>query len=253
MSKLPIEINSLHSSNDHIISIVDEETSGPLAQRFIDRSLGDAKVFVGICIYSPLSNYRYLKEYIPWVLSHASRTLIVIGDYVERYNDPTWKKGSEEIASKKVLARGRKIRSGIERVLKEFPEYMDCVQIGNWYDDILTYEFKKIHHEVVSAYQSDLNFQKDVDVAVLSYLNSSRRAKDLRLAPNYKSREASCAYILEEISYFIFTILNDYYIEVYPGKDMRIMRKISEGSYKSLNYDLTKRTHVSIQVPKLES
>ena len=55
-------------------------------------------------------------------------------------------------------------------------------------------------------------------------------------------------YMIEEIAFFISLYNEGHTTEIYPGRDMTILKKMASSRYRGFPYDFSDRTHISVAV-----
>lgn len=229
---------------DDTVQVNPSETSGPLVDAFLSQApLFPA--FLGVSIKNRMANRQSLQRIIPWVYKHSHTAMIVIGDYPHRHNLVALRGLSPHDALKKAMADGSRVfRTALDIVntIEAEPGFTVCSAA----DLIETVDCRSILQTVARYFDRGGVFVRDVLQAVSDYANrahpGSPKGHATRTLPILKD------YMLEEIAMFLHIYRLGYSIEVYPGADMPIMRKIARAAYPTFPYTVPERTHVSIQV-----
>ena len=228
------------------ITVLPDHTYGPLVADFLSGA-GHHRAFIGICIYRPMSNRSFLQDLIPWVRARSPDLKILVGDYLERHNLVAFEGLPVEQAASRVQKRGGKILRAVERILAHTP--------GSGHAPTTDFRSEMEHSEYASTYDKllayhDRNplFAADVRREVERFVSDSKRY-DVKVKRDVlrSNPEALDLYVLEEVAMYIHMYLTGYTIEVYPGQDLSILRKIAERTYTRFPFDYSQRTHIGVK------
>ena len=231
---MPIEINY-------------SETRGTNVDDF--RNLGtNLSCFIPICIYSFMASRVFLQDYIPWVVSSCSKSKIIIGDYLERHNIMVFNSISEDEAICKAKKRGDKIRRIIDSILPTI-ESNNSVTVCSCRDEIETLGCKRIADNIQTFATNNPSFEADLNEQTQLMLNGTQRlSKPHHAEISTNSMTQLHNYMVEELALYIHLYNQGITTEIYPGRDMKILRKIASDQYEGFPYDFINRTHISVAV-----
>jgi len=223
------------------------QTNGLNLDAFLDSSPGLA-CFMPICPYSFMANRAFLQEYLSWCLPRCSQTMIVVGDYLERHNIMAFEQVSEVEAIAKAEKRGRRIRRIIESVLLDM-EPPGSVVVDSCRSDIESRDCQQIAETIRQYCGSSQTFRNDVENQVHLMLNGSSRAR-IKQPSSFDSQTMTQLreYIIEELALYVLLYQRGYTTEIYPGRDMKLLRNMAMGRYRGLPFDFSERTHISVAV-----
>ncbi len=169
---------------------------------------------------------------------------IVIGDYLDRHNEIIFNNYTEKEAIQTSLKKGDELIKLIEDELKE-------LNITN-YSFIRTQEFyeKKIFLDLFVKYQKiyelNLPFKTVIDETVIQFF------KRMQLIDDSNSRFQRCVnYLLEELAIFEMIVTDGYFINIYPGKQLKILKEIVKGNIE-VSEELKKYILVELKFIKTE-
>lgn len=219
------------------------ETNGPLANLFTENK--DIKAVIPICPYSFMANRKFLLGYLPWLNRYVSDGIIVLGDYLERHNIEVFENLDASLASQKSLTKGVTIWKKIQRIVGECElQNLTSLKIK---DVISSNEYKKIYSKI-KKYSFELcRFDEDITEQVFTMLSTNERSRFILSPITPAQLNILKEYLFEEIAFYIYAYQKGYKIEIYPGRDMLIMRRIAIGEYPDFPYDFSNRTHISIK------
>lgn len=221
------------------------ETSGPLVNSFLSGNLQSGTI-ISICPYSFMVNKSFLTKYLPWIASRSGNNAIVVGDYLERHNISVFNGISMEEAAKKAITKGEKINTTIDQVISnhELEHAFERLCIR---EIIESDEFQDIHDEVMRYKANDALFNEDLIEQVFIMLDNSNRAKFIRNQLVENDVETLQRYIVEELSFYLYMYQKGYYVEIYPGRDMHVLRRLANDVYHKFPYQFSLRTHISLR------
>ena len=228
------------------ITILPDHTYGPFVADFMNRE-GQHRAFIGICIYRPMSNRSFLTDLIPWVLDRTPHLTILVGDYLERHNAVTFEGLPIEKAAARVRKRGRKIRRTIERVIADIQPVANII-LTDFETEMQKPAFSEIQEAVNRYHAQSSLFSADVSQEVQRFLRDSKRyPQEAKRHAAIEKPDDLNQYVLEEVAMYIHMYLSGHPIEVYPGQDLSVLRKIAERTYPEFPYDYSQRTHVGVK------
>ena len=86
------------------------------------------------------------------------------------------------------------------------------------------------------------------DVVNVSIQYATRACPELPSQHSTKVLPVLKNYLLEELSMFIYLYDMGYPVEVYPGSDLDLMRRIAIGEYGNFPFKCPERSHISIEI-----
>lgn len=223
------------------------ETNGPNTDAFLKGSAALA-CFVPICPYSFMANRPFLQEYLPWVLIRCSKAIIIIGDFLERHNIMAFHRVSEAEAISKAGKQGRKIKRTIESVLSNI-KIKATVVLDSCRHEIESAECRKIAQTIREYCDQNSLFRTDIEEQTHLMLKGSKRAP-VRQIPLIDTATMNHfrEYMIEELALYILLYQRGYTTEIYPGRDIKILRSLALRQYRDFPYDFSERTHISLAV-----
>ncbi|OVE73912.1 hypothetical protein BVX94_02230 [bacterium B17] len=238
--------NNSEKAAKQTISVISDHTYGPDAHSFLN-SGSNLSAFIGICAYRPMSNRSFLADLIPWVLKRSNHVKIIIGDYLERHNLVAFEGITEEEAISHLDKKGQKIIRTVSRILQPYKD-THRLSVVDFRTEMSLRGFKKVFDGVSSYYTSDQLFASDIRREVDRFVADSRRYDhDVKQAVLSEQAEMLDKYVLEEVAMYVHLYLQGYTVEVYPGQDLPILRKIAQCTYKGFPFRYSKRTHIGVK------
>lgn len=228
------------------IQVLNDHTYGPDAHTFLDGG-SNLSAFIGICAYRPMSNRSFLNDLIPWVLERSNHIKIIIGDYLERHNLMAFEGLTEEEAVEHLFKKGQKIVRSVNRILQEYKQ-SHKLAVVDFRTEMGLRGFKKVYEATLGCYKSNPLFASDIRREVERFVTDSKRYdQDLKQSVLAEKAAELDKYVLEEVAMYVHLYLQGYTIEVYPGQDLPVLRKIAENTYKDFPFKYSKRTHIGVK------
>jgi hypothetical protein len=155
---------------------------------------------------------------------------------------------SEDEALQKVSQKASKIYSIIQEAIDNNGSN-SLIQVHSCRDYVETEGGGYIADIVRRFKETDTNFSEDMKRQT-SYIIKSTLKKSGISAP------ASSAdmihklhnYMIEEITLYINLYKNGFTTEIYPGRDLEILKRIAKGIYENFPFDYADRTHISVNL-----
>lgn len=242
------------STSPEDVAVIPDETSGPLAEAFLEQR-NDAGVFVGLSVRNRMVNRRSLELLLPWVFRHASTggglpSRIVVGDHLARHNFAALEGHSVAAAADKAARLGDRPRRHAAEVIREHG-LEGSVILQSCSELIETDRCRVIKEQVRQFAARNPGFDADLSAEVQRFIRrrglataaTESKINDGRVA------DALAAYVIEEVAMFLLLYEMGYFVEVYPGADLGIMRRIASGSYTDFPVRCPLRTHISVAIP----
>lgn len=235
------------------VEVVDAETSGPLATPFL-RVERPAPGFLGVSVRNRMSNRAALQALIPWFMERVTSGCIVIGDYPHRHNLNAIRGLCPESALRKAMAAGRRPRKTAESIVASSQD-IGRINVISAADVIETTSCRAKHHAISHYYNSNAlagtDFVRDVLRSALQY--AQRVQPDLPRSHIASVLPVLKDYVLEELAMFLELHSLGHFVEVYPGPDLRLMRRIARREYIEFPVFCAERTHISVKVTHVDS
>ncbi len=89
------------------VTTVPAHTSGPFAD-LVTTGQGRFPASLGISLRNKMSNRKHLEILIPWVVEHSSEAIVIIGDYIDRFNHAALSSLPFGLAASKALKQGKR-------------------------------------------------------------------------------------------------------------------------------------------------
>ena len=193
------------------------------------------KAFVGISINSPYFSKENLINYVHYIDGinnlGVSELAFLIGDTPYALTYAALNKTSISKSFRIVKDKGDDFLNAIRDFLTKEYGISFNTKIIKW-EEVTTCDFyEEIYTKVLQLYQTDINFKNDVRNQV--NINLSNKLKN-KILNNYEYSLLDY-YVIDEIAGLLtMSEYLDYKYEIYPGKDLFILEKITTGVYPIL-------------------
>jgi tRNA-dependent cyclodipeptide synthase len=207
------------------------------------------KCFLGISLSNPFFHGKHLSRILKWVDYNFEDCLIIIADHLHRFNEYIFTGSDSDTANRECSQMGESIHKSIEELIKQIGE--SKFKILHWLEFVNTPEFRINHEKINTYFNQDAKFKKSV-------LRSCELFIDKQLKKRYQiyvTREIaikkSCEYILEELAVFSILIERGYFIQVYPGTQLEVLKEIANNSFPNLDSSLKKAIYIDLTIKKI--
>ncbi|WP_415712914.1 tRNA-dependent cyclodipeptide synthase [Maridesulfovibrio sp.] len=198
-------------------------------------------VLLAICPYSFMVSKRFLRSYLPWIAAHTAKSHIFLGDYWERHNLIAQGSNRRQ-ASDKMMKKGRSIKKTIHSVLSEF-DLTEHFKFIDLFEDSKTEDYQEILKQIILYSENSKLFMTDMESLASTFM--FRRLP--QMYGDYDVLSHLVNYIFEEIAFYLCWNLRGWKVEVYPGPDLDILKKIFAGAYENFPVQMDKRVHISVE------
>jgi len=226
------------------VQICWSETSGPEIERFLQGQL--SLVVLGISPTSATSNRARLKAILDWLLERVSRVTVVDGCWFHRWDLVAFQRMPLEIAAAQSLAEMARLHRRIRSIAAELGA-SERVAIVPWPETDSLAEVAVIRANARKAVLDDTKFAAAINNAVENYLAEMNEAD--RRPSDPPDVEALKNYVFEEIGALVYLASKVSHVEVYPGPDLPLLRRIAAVEYRhSFPHDISTRSHLSLEL-----
>ncbi len=183
-----------------------------------------------------------LVEIINLLALKSEDCLILVGDYLHRYNEQIFNGLSKEEAIKKCQRKGSELKFIFDKTTKEnTPNFKYC------YRDTEVFlshpNFGQKIEKFEKLYLTNTKFKELIEYTVDVFL---RRQSEIKI-DIIQARKLCVKYLLEEMVIFEILAEEKYTINVYPGNQLPIIKSICTGDLKGISEELEKIQAVEIK------
>lgn len=174
-----------------------------------------------------------LAEFIKFLSAHSKNITIINGGFLHRYNEQIFFGLSEHASAKVSLEKGSLLQ-------KKFIDTVKKIDVSINYKFIDSLEFNKyptFHTKFKlfqSFYISESKFRYLLEYTIDVFL---RRQPEIKLSAT-EARKRCLMYLIEELVIFEILAEKGYYVNVYPGNQLPIIKAICMGKLKNISNSL---------------
>ena len=223
------------------------ETSGPIISHFY--SGAKPLVVLGLSPTSSSTNRTRLRAILDWLLPQAEHITVLDGCWFHRWDLVVFDRLSLEDATARALLEMRRLHRRVRELAEEL-DAIDKVTLVPWPETHGLCEMSAIRADLVSASKRCPNLAEALQDTVTDYLSGLHK-HDLRgIIPD--DWAALLNYVIEEVSALVHLSRQVSPMEVYPGPELPLMRRIADGEFHDVfPYDLSRRSHLSLALIEL--
>ncbi|MFN8250260.1 MAG: tRNA-dependent cyclodipeptide synthase [Ferruginibacter sp.] len=197
-------------------------------------------------VYMPVSmnnrllrDEKSLQEILRWVFEHTDHLEAVIGDFLHRHNLMIAGATHQE-AIEKSIHLGDELTKNLLAAMQYFPGKQLSIRPSSLFYKTQVFEQRLSHFE--NLYMTNPVFISEIDFLIHQFL--SRQG---HIDGNSFQLEHCKKYLLEELVIFEILAEEGVLINVYPGKQLRIFKKIVTGELPGVSTELEKVSLVEMR------
>jgi tRNA-dependent cyclodipeptide synthase len=204
------------------------------------------KCYMGISLANPVFQGKTLEVLISWMIDRFEMSLVVVGDYLWRFNEQIFSGVDSAQAEKSAKALGDAF---IEKTNELFNKLTDeKVNLTRWASHLSTAEFLRSKKELDLLFESDSDFRSSVERDAFSFVKRQAKQNKKFTVETERAIELSSQYLLEEIAVFSALSEQGWHVELYPGPELRVLVDIAKGKYQHIPKGLKERINVELSV-----
>jgi tRNA-dependent cyclodipeptide synthase len=201
---------------------------------------------MGISLANPVFQGDALESLLVWMAENFEKSLIVVGDYLWRFNEQIFAGLDPEKAEKESIALGDMFIEQSKDIFKKLSS--EKVSLTRWQSHLLTEEFSESKKELDSLFESDPDFRSSIERDAFSFVRRQAKQSIKLAVETEKALELSSQYLLEEIAVFSSLSQQGWHVELYPGPELKVLVDIAKGKYKHIPTGLKERINVELKV-----
>jgi len=204
------------------------------------------RCFVGISLGNPVFKEDSLCAMLHWIVKRFDQTLVVVGDYLCRFNELTLNGLGEDEAVKAAGRRGDSFILKTQRLFEQFSK--DNIHLTRWKSHLETDEYKKSKAILDDLFLSNSGFRSAVEKDASGFVKRLMKRNKTLAVSQQEALGLSCKYLLEEIGVFSALSEQGWQVELYPGSELQVLVEIARGEYLNVPQGLTKRVNVELKI-----
>jgi tRNA-dependent cyclodipeptide synthase len=201
---------------------------------------------MGISLANPVFQGKALKVLLSWMIDRFEMSLVVVGDYLWRFNEQIFSGLDSAQAEKSAKALGDAFIEKTNELFNKLPE--EKVNLTRWESHLSSAEFLRSKKELDYLFESDSDFRSSVERDAFSFVRRQAKQSKKFTVETERAIELSSQYLLEEIAVFSALSEQGWHVELYPGPELRVLVDIAKGKYQHIPKGLKERINVELSV-----
>ncbi len=204
------------------------------------------RCYFGISLDNPHFSGKSLQALLLWGVSNFEQCLVLVGDYLRRYNERILKGSTDDEAARAVHELGDVFMQKTEEFFHQLPGKR--VTVTRWKPCLESSEYKKSRALLNELFASDADFRESVEKDAFAFVRrQTKRNQKFAVSPE-EAAELSCEYLLEEIAVFSALSEQGWKVELYPGPELNVLVEIANGKYQNVPQGLKERVNVELHI-----
>ena len=214
-----------------------------------DRILLDShqSAYLGISMNNPLFGHPSFQCSIDWMEAKFPNNYLLLGDYLNRWNELIFRERNEAIAQEKSLQQGHDFR---QKLIENFKLSSPETQILHWLPLITSEGFEPCLHAVGQAYEANAEFRASLDVSAQKFIEKQLTTNTLAVS-HAEALRLSHHYLIEELAVFTLLAQQGIPVQIYPGTQLPILEAVAKISPNFIPKELIESIFVEIKLKKL--
>lgn len=204
------------------------------------------RCYFGISLDNPHFSGKSLQALLLWGIGNFDRCLVVIGDYLKRYNEKILKGLEDDEAIETALKLGDNFMKRTEDFFQQLPGRR--VTLIRWKNCLETDEYKNASAILKNLFTLDQNFKESVEKDAFSFVRRQLKHNKKLAIPTEEAITLSSQYLLEEIAVFGSLSKRGWKVELYPGPELNVLVDIAKGRYSGIPEGLKERVNVELKI-----
>ena len=204
------------------------------------------RCYMGISLDNPGFYGKSLQALVLWGIGNFDRCLVVVGDYLRRFNEQIFNGLSPAEAVKLAHNLGDEFMRRAERFFKQIPPKR--LVVTRWEPCLETDEYKKSKAVLDNLFATDSAFRASVEKDAFSFARRQTKRNRTLAVTMEEAIKLSSEYLLEEIAVFSALSEQGWKVELYPGPELCVLVDIAKGNYSRVPDGLKERINVELSI-----
>ncbi len=204
------------------------------------------RCYIGISLDNPGFHGKSFQALLLWAIGNFEQCLVVVGDYLCRFNEQIYSHTNCDQAVDSARRRGDSFMQKAEEFFRQIPTRR--LSVTRWEPCLQSAEYKEAKIVIDELFASDPNFQASVERDAFSFVKRLTRRDKKPIVSTEEAIELSCRYLLEEITVFSSLSQQGWEVELYPGPELGVLVDIAKGEYERAPQGLKKRINVELAI-----
>jgi len=206
------------------------------------------KCYLGISIENPLFDGDSLKALLTWAGGNFEQCLVIVGDYLSRFNERIVAGCDDELAGERAIRSGDLFISKTKELFSKLPAKR--IRLTRWKEHLQSEEYERAKKVLDEIFKTDEEFKASVEYDALSFVRRQQKHNQHLAVDVEEAIRLSCEYILEEVAVFSVLSESGWNVELYPGLELRVLAEVAKGRYPRVPAGLKDRVNVELKISR---
>lgn len=204
------------------------------------------RCYLGISLENPVFQGRSLRALVSWAAENFEQCLVIIGDYLTRFNERIFNGLERDSAQQAAEDAGRAFMVRTAELFEQFDEQR--IRLTRWKPCLDTSEYKKAKAMLDELFTSNSDFRASVEKDAVSFATRQTKRNRTLGVTTEEAIELSGRYLLEEIAVFSALSEQGWKVELYPGPELSVLVDIAKGRFRHIPSGLKDRISVELRI-----
>lgn len=204
------------------------------------------KCYLGISLDNPVFEGDSLKALLVWAAGKFEQCLVIVGDYLCRFNERILSGCDEKRAGELAVKRGDLFVSRTKELFCTLPA--EKVKLTRWKEHLQSEQFTRSKKILDEIFESDKEFRASIEYDALSFVQRQRKHNRNLAVGMEEAIRLSSEYILEETAVFSSLSERGWSVELYPGSELKVLAEVAKGRFPAVPQGLKDRISVELKI-----
>ncbi len=204
------------------------------------------RCYLGISLDNSIFEASSLLALLLWTVRNFDQCLVVVGDYLCRFNEYILNGLAHDEAIKVAYGLGDSFIDRTSEFFRQLPK--GRTRLTRWKSHLETNEYKKSRAMLDELFASDSAFRASIEKEASSFARRQTKRNRTLAVTIEEAIRLSSEYLLEEIAVFSALSEQGWQVELYPGPELQVLVDITKGKYSPVPEGLKKRINVELRI-----
>ena len=204
------------------------------------------RCYIGISLENPIFEGNFLRALLFWSSQRFEETMVIVGDYLCRFNEKMLSGYDTKQASQKAQSLGDSFLLQTKELFGMLPDKK--IHLTRWKEHLQSGEYKESKIILKKLFELDSDFRASVEKDAFNFIKRQKRKNQKLLVDIEEAIELCCQYLLEEIGVFSALSQQGWHVELYPGSELHALVEVAKGKYIAVPKGLKERISVELKI-----
>ena len=210
-----------------------------------DELFARRRCYMGISLDNPVFQGESLKDLVRWALAHFDHCMVIVGDYLRRFNETMLHGLDETRAAVAAEELGQQFLDSVGPWLEGLSP--DRLSVMRWRNCLDLPEYPGARQVLDHLYSADASFRAGVQRDAHAFVRRQKRHDRSFAVGEEQAIALSCGYLLEEIAVFSALSERGWTVELYPGPELEVLVDVARGLFDGIPNGLKQRVNVELR------